>query len=439
MCLDVPGGDLSNGVELQMWVCNGLSTQYWEFDSDSFRIKAASNPDKCVDAGALTSGQMLMIWDCNDNDAQSFGYDADVQSLYLASSTDASLCVDMRGESSLNGAKVQVWDCNQCWNQKLQAYGPATLALAKPALTSAVGNCRPLPSAIASDDVFPEDHCQYDSSHDHISWPRFDSEQDLKNDAGWSAYFEAIYGGVPSSGYPICPGAFQFLWKLSAQNAGVVEEPTQCVDNSNPQGQQLPNGYYYVGYGVAEATDVFSFIANSYYNGAAVPQGYWVEVTHTAFPGDIGAVWFYMSVGSGVWYNVGTTAPFHDHGSAVARFLHQKCTDNKNDNAGNLPTECEKNFDAMFHTARQLGYDSLQFTHHYDCTCGPKGPSSFTGGNRLCFTEIVDVRDLDGAATGCAASFKGGWEASADCACDPSVSSNTHSGDKANYANCGAS
>jgi len=278
----------------------------------------------------------------------------------------------------------------------------------------------------------------YDASQGDIVWPRFDTEQDLKNDDHWSAYFEAVYGGVPSSGYPICTGAFQFLWKLAAQNAGVVDEPTQCVTDSDPEGQELPSGYYFVGSGVAEATSVFSYIYNPHYAGVAVPSANWVEVTHTVFGGDLGATWFYMSVGSGVWYNVGATIAFHDHIAAAFQFLGQKCKDNSD--SGGAATECEGNFPQLYPAVSSLGYNSIQFTHHYDCTCGPKGHSSFAGHYRLCPTEIVDVDDTNGNNQACIGSFKGGWEASTGCACDESFTSDTHDqGQSAAYSNCGAS
>jgi hypothetical protein len=441
LCLDVPGGDLTNGNQLQMWPCNGLATQYWVFETGSNRIKAASDLNKCVDAGDLSSSSRLMIWDCNDHETQDFGYDVDAKCLYLSSSGDASLCVDLAG-ASLTGAKVQVWECNQCWNQQIQAYGPVSLSSAKLDFTleSAVRDCPPAPSSISSDNVFPEDHCAYDSSHGDVVWPRFDTEQDLKNDAYWSVYFEAVYGGVPSSGYPICTGAFQFLWKIAAQNAGVVNEPTQCVGDNHPDGQKLPSGYYFVGSGTAEATSVFSYIYNPNYDGVAVPSAYWVEVTHTVFGGDAGATWFYMSVGSGVWYNVGATIVFHDHNAAAFQFLGENCADDKNDDAGGAASECEGNFPQLYPAVRSLGYNSIQFTHHFDCTCGRTGHSTFPHHFRLCPTEIVDVDDQDGATKACVGSFKGGWEASAGCACDESFSSDTHTqGQSVGYSNCGAS
>merc|ERR1711937_1084868 len=107
-----------------------------------------------------------------------------------------------------------------------------------------------------SDNVFPGDHCAHDASTNDVAWPRFDTEQDLWNDPYWTGYFQTVYGGVPTWGYPICTGSFQFLWKLAAAASGVVADPAQCY------GQEFPSGYYFVGYTPAEATDVFSYIAN---------------------------------------------------------------------------------------------------------------------------------------------------------------------------------
>lgn len=123
-CLDLVGGDTSNGTPLWLWECNGLSNQAWTFASDSWTIVYQADPSKCIDAGDMSDGKQLQIWDCNGMDQQIWGFDSDMSTIYLANSAgDASKCMDLAGGDTSNGDPIQVWDCNGAWNQ--QWYPPA--------------------------------------------------------------------------------------------------------------------------------------------------------------------------------------------------------------------------------------------------------------------------------------------------------------------------
>jgi hypothetical protein len=446
LCLDLPGGDTTNGNFLWLWECNGGAGQYWVYDTDNTRVQLAADLTKCLDAGDMQKGNRLMLWDCNGHDNQAFGYDPGTAAFYLASSSDASLCVDSAAGGLQAGAAIDVWECNYCWNQHFQFWGPssslATLSSTQstgPDLSASIGDaCPDVPGPAPpppSLKVFPSDHCHYDTG----VWPSFKSQQDLENDQYWSAYFNTIYGGIPSWGYPICPGAFQFLWKHAAKVTGVVQsDPTNCATGAGTNvGQELNDGTYYSGNSFLEARDAFTYIYNSKLFGASVPPNTFVEISHTVFPGDSGAIWYYMSVGSGVWLNVGKTAVYKDHADGVKDLLGTACHDQAQDTFGTHPTECEKDFPELYKAAQSKGLDTVQFTGHHDCTCGPKGDSSYKT-NRWCNTEIIYFGDANGAAHGCTSALKGGWEASSDCNCREELKSSTNDAASVSYSNCGA-
>lgn len=454
LCLDLPGGDTTNGVEVQMWECVGAWGQYWNFENDGGPIRLAGDTSKCLDAGTpMTEGQKLMIWDCDGLSSQNFGYDANMGTLYLSDSTqsDASLCVDIWGGEAKDGGQLDTFSCNGCWNQMFQAWGPSSSVLKSKG--DGKGMFRPLSDAQCPDvpgsgssNIFPADFCQYDTG----VWPKFDTQQDLENDQWWSAYFTDVYGGIPTWGYPICPGAFQFLWQTAAKNAGVVTfDPIDCAPDADPnfkgEGRELDEGAYYMNNAFLDAQQAFGFIYNSNLKGASVPAGYFVEVGHTVFSGDEGAIWYYMAVGSGVWYNVGNTVVYTDHIDGVHDLLGStvNCADQVQDTWGNTPTECEDNFEdsnlgtGMYTAALARGYESIQFTHHFDCTCGPEGESSYKY-DRWCPTEIVALQDPNGAKYACSKLLSGGWGASSNCNCNEQFSSSTKNhGLSAGYANCG--
>lgn len=285
--------------------------------------------------------------------------------------------------------------------------------------------------------VFPADHCAYDIGS---GWPKFDTEQELQRDEYWAGYFTTVYGSVPSSGYPICTGAFSFIWQAAA-NTQEVGTAIPCSNAENPTGQHLPDGSYYTGLANWDARGAYGYIANSKLLGVAVPAQHWVEVSHTIFSGDIGSTWFYLSVGSGVWFNVGNTRAFDDHPAAVQFFMNVFCDDGTDDPNLNISspvaTECNLQVPKpLCGIARSKGYDSIQFTHHNDCTCGPTGQSS-SKFSRRCMTEIVDLNTDEGATNACAPKLKGGWDASEKCDCQEGWKTQSQDGQSVGYSNCG--
>lgn len=199
----------------------------------------------------------------------------------------------------------------------------------------------------------------------------------------------------------------------------------------------MSDGTYFTGMSFLEAQDVYGYIYNSKLQGASVPGNNWVEVTHTVFPGDNGVIWYYMSVGSGAWMNVGNTKVYKDHPQMVRDLVGTACHDESQDK-GHHHTECEKDFPSVYQAARGNGLNSIQITNHFDCLCGPQGTSSYKY-NRWCYTEIIALDDSTGGGNGCSQLLAGGWEASSGCNCQESFKSSTKNGKKVSYANCGAS
>jgi hypothetical protein len=125
-CLDLAGGDSTNGNRVQLSECNGLPSQEWVIQ-DSV-IQYAANPSKCLDisGGAQhtgSAGTKLDIWDCNGLSNQLWGYDFTMQTVYAASSlNNASMCMDLAGSSLDDGADIQIWRCNGEVNQQWRVW-----------------------------------------------------------------------------------------------------------------------------------------------------------------------------------------------------------------------------------------------------------------------------------------------------------------------------
>lgn len=425
VCIDLAGGNAVNGADVELWECNGLINQQWVFESGSYAIKWAGDTNFCIDSGALAEGNGLFLWDCNGLEQQKWGYDSQAGTIYTLDSTN--LCLDIPAGDWTMGNVAELWECNGCWNQQWAVVGPRSAALSSALATVPPGDvCPGLPSPGPAPGPAPAPITVFmpDCANAAAGWPTFNSVTDLTNDAEWSTYFTLVYGGIPQTGYPICVGAFVQIVIRGKQTTKPVQ---QCQDSTGQDGDLVTIGKPY---NCCDPPDnLVSFIYNTKNLGNAVPENNWVEIQHVSFIQDKHSAWYYLAFGSAIWWNVGKTVVYKDHPDVSLALLGTTCKDEPGH--GTPPTECELDFNKWFVEARKKGLQSIQITHHYDCGCGPTGPSSWTEGkinhNRQCQLEIIDVNGHGNAHGGCASlTYKAGWMATQDCACNDGLS----------YTNC---
>jgi len=118
LCVDLPGGDTSNGALLWTWDCYGGDTQQWAFQDGQWVY--LPEPSKCVDmlGGDSTNGKRLGLWDCNRGSSQMWGVDEEAGTIYLASSADATKCVHS-AEFKHKGPLV-IWEC--VWSDGIHSF-----------------------------------------------------------------------------------------------------------------------------------------------------------------------------------------------------------------------------------------------------------------------------------------------------------------------------
>ena len=62
-CIDLKGGDVSNGNVLWLWECTGQSNQQWALDGQQIKL---ANTNFCIDSFAVPKdGNRLQLWECN--------------------------------------------------------------------------------------------------------------------------------------------------------------------------------------------------------------------------------------------------------------------------------------------------------------------------------------------------------------------------------------
>jgi hypothetical protein len=123
-CLDIPGGDATNGQFLWVWECSEeYAGQRWDWNN--YQIQFG---DSCVDVpnGDLTNGNSIELWDCNGLPQQQWGYDESVGTIYIASN-NAVMCLQIDGFG--DGTFVQLWDCNNMASNQYWSLGSGSQAL----------------------------------------------------------------------------------------------------------------------------------------------------------------------------------------------------------------------------------------------------------------------------------------------------------------------
>merc|ERR1711865_1243244 len=135
MCIDIPGGDASPGTALWMWSCDSNNAnQHWNasyapdaipFDGrKSVFMGPQKKPSLCVDVlgGDLTNGNPVGLWECNSGENQNWFWDDSFSSraggsaLVLKSTSWGTSplngkCVTASG--SENGSALVIWDCER--------------------------------------------------------------------------------------------------------------------------------------------------------------------------------------------------------------------------------------------------------------------------------------------------------------------------------------
>ncbi|MGK4579571.1 ricin-type beta-trefoil lectin domain protein [Kitasatospora sp. HPMI-4] len=110
-CLDDNGDSATSGTAVQLWDCDGGSSQVWTWSNGTL-----THNGKCLDVtGASTvSGTPVELWDCNGGTNQQWTPQTDG----TLKSTQSGRCLDDPAAATANGTRLEIWDCNGGANQQ---------------------------------------------------------------------------------------------------------------------------------------------------------------------------------------------------------------------------------------------------------------------------------------------------------------------------------
>ncbi|MBB5867779.1 polyhydroxybutyrate depolymerase [Allocatelliglobosispora scoriae] len=121
-CVDIPGAATTNGLQVQIWTCNGTGAQSWTIGTDG-TIRALG---KCLDVngGINANGTKVQIWDClAGNTHQRWTYNTTTRTVI---NPETGKCLDATGQGTADGTKLQIWTCNSQTNQQWNLPGTTT-------------------------------------------------------------------------------------------------------------------------------------------------------------------------------------------------------------------------------------------------------------------------------------------------------------------------
>ncbi len=117
LCLDDPSDNTANGTQLQIYTCNGTAAQVFSvtgggmIDGPGGQCADVAGDDVGVD------GTAVQLWGC-----QSYAIDQHWYHNSNGSLETLGRCLDIDGDGTAVGTKVELWDCNgvggQVWQQQ---------------------------------------------------------------------------------------------------------------------------------------------------------------------------------------------------------------------------------------------------------------------------------------------------------------------------------
>lgn len=123
--LDVPGGNSSNGINLQIYDSNGTNAQKWQFSyvgNGIYKIVSLKDLTKSLDVagGSVSKGSVLDLYDYNGTYAQEWLLKESGDGYYYIISNSGGLALDVYSAATINGSKVWMYEFNGTKAQKFK-------------------------------------------------------------------------------------------------------------------------------------------------------------------------------------------------------------------------------------------------------------------------------------------------------------------------------
>jgi hypothetical protein len=158
---------------------------------------------------------------------------------------------------------------------------------------------------------------------DAAGLPSFETASQLQAATKWAQYFQAVYGDIPTSGFPLCVADLMSLYKDKLQDLGLQlpsESKMECArDLASSEAHRTWHNN-------DEPPWLLRLVKYERSRGGKRPftNDTWVEVVHRARSAastwELNGMWFSVMSGTGVFFNTGRTISFRTHSEAIDHF-----------------------------------------------------------------------------------------------------------------------
>lgn len=113
MCAVPQGGRISEGVPVEFQTCDAYApAQLWAFDPSTGQVQPQGDRSYCMDVVRVNkdNGAKVQIWPCNETPGQVWSYDENKGE--IRSGIRPGFCLEAPGANSSKGVQLGMWDCN---------------------------------------------------------------------------------------------------------------------------------------------------------------------------------------------------------------------------------------------------------------------------------------------------------------------------------------
>ncbi|MYS86632.1 RICIN domain-containing protein [Embleya scabrispora] len=120
-CLEIRGDSTADGADANQWECNGSPTQAWTWVDvgtspwgEPLRYMQNGNSGKCLEirGDSTADGAAANQWECNGSPTQMWIVYHTINGRFNLINYNSRKCLEIRGDSTDDGAAANQWECN---------------------------------------------------------------------------------------------------------------------------------------------------------------------------------------------------------------------------------------------------------------------------------------------------------------------------------------
>lgn len=122
-CLDLEGGEPSNGINIRIKDCQKGLSQYVSFWERQIKFTVGFNVCVSVKDSETANGTNVLLWQCRDPEKQNQQWIYDGCDRVIRSMLNPDKCLSIADSAAPNGTNVHLWDCQPgSANQQFEIY-----------------------------------------------------------------------------------------------------------------------------------------------------------------------------------------------------------------------------------------------------------------------------------------------------------------------------